>query len=632
MLDIKKISLFTSVLALTLSFSSAFADPDRAGELRLGSNVFSACVGNFLGLGGVNTIYRNAEALPASAGNIFDRILEVMKVRVAYSEAHLNMIPETGSVLIVANHPLGGLDGIAMGKLLKRRRPDVKIVANKILHSFPAFHDNMIFVDPFETDEARRSNGKAVIEMFRWLKAGHALAIFPAGGVSQFSWKENRVRDPDWRPSIIRMIQSTSAVTIPMYFEDRPSSLFLGTKTILHFMNQPNSSLPGSLLPHEILRRKDSTVEVKIGKPIQPKRLMSLFGENQDEAMLAYLRSRVYLLGSTHAPGTPQTRPSSVRIETPAILKPIAPAVPRINLEAEIEALSARFKILEQNALQVLWVPGSEMNLTLYELGRLRELTFRDVNEGTGKELDLDELDRHYDHMFVWDREGKQIVGAYRVGRTDQIVPTQGVHRLYAGTLFKFKPGFFENLGPALELSRLFIVKEFQKKGILQLLWKGLAGYIARNPKVTKLFGMVSISDLYQQESIQVMVEYLKRSSMHSQLATQVEGYTPPDLSVLNQHTVKEILDGIRDLEDLSDVVSQLERDGKPVPELLSHYGMMGAKYISFNKDALFGNVVDGLILVDVLETLRGPRTGGQVLIRRLAGPEGVEAILGGNP
>ena len=271
-----------------------------------------------------------------------------------------------------------------------------------------------------------------------------------------------------------------------------------------------------------------------------------------------------------------------------------------------------------------------EAAFILLELGRLREITFRKVGEGTGESSDLDRFDTTYRHLFVWNREEREIVGAYRLGLTDEILPADGKKGLYTSTLFRFKTEVIRGLDPAIELGRSFVVEKYQRKPLsLGLLWRGIGRFIVRNPRYCTLFGPVSISREYHGLSKNLMVAYLKENNLDPVLASKVKARNPLRSRNFGSLDRKSFRRSVRDIDDVSALISEIEREERGVPVLLRQYLKLNATLLSFNVDPAFNDSLDGLVLVDLR------RTAVKVL-RKYMGAEGVDRFLrhhaGGTP
>ncbi|HPF38630.1 MAG TPA: GNAT family N-acetyltransferase, partial [Phycisphaerae bacterium] len=272
----------------------------------------------------------------------------------------------------------------------------------------------------------------------------------------------------------------------------------------------------------------------------------------------------------------------------------------------DVARLGEAKRLVSSGAFDVYCAEPAEIPHLLREIGRLREVTFRAVGEGSGLPRDLDRYDDDYLHLFVWHREEQKLVGAYRMGRTDQIISERGVKGLYTNSLFRFNERLLREMGPALELGRSFVVKEFQKTySPLLLLWKGIAAYLVSNPRYRSLFGAVSISDDYHSMTKQLLMAFLETHERDAAMATLARPRNPPRRMRSLDIDPKLIALAAPDLKRVDQLVSEIESDGKPMPVLLRQYLKLNGKLLGFNVDPAFGNVLDGLILVQLDRTDR---------------------------
>ncbi len=279
---------------------------------------------------------------------------------------------------------------------------------------------------------------------------------------------------------------------------------------------------------------------------------------------------------------------------------------PAAALAREISSLPESRHLLRSGAFTVCIAPSASLPHTLREVGRLREIAFRAVGEGSGGARDLDRFDEHYQHLIVWNHERQEVVGGYRIGQTDEILPRLGVAGLYTSTLFRYDPRLLADIGPALELGRAFVRPEYQRDySPLLLLWKGIGTFVARNPRYRTLFGTVSISNDYQSLSQQILARFLYATSYRPDLAARVQARNPPPFLRAGRDVPAVAGRVARSIADVGAVVAGIEADGKGVPVLLRQYLKLNARLLGFNVDAAFGGVLDGLMMVDLLDVER---------------------------
>jgi putative hemolysin len=301
---------------------------------------------------------------------------------------------------------------------------------------------------------------------------------------------------------------------------------------------------------------------------------------------------------------------------------PLAPEVPRTLLKAEIEALPAEQHLLEGGHFLVRYARAAQIPWCLQEIGRLREKTFRAAGEGTGRAADIDLFDAYYLHLILWDTQAEAIAGSYRMGLADEIVARYGRRGLYTQSLFRYGNRLLECLNPAIELGRSFVRAEYQRSfSALMLLWRGIGRFVLRSPQYAVLFGPVSISNSYAPLSRQLMVDYLSANNVETGLARHVRPRHPFRGMKSSLWDEVEPAD-LKDIEELSRAVAQIERDNKGVPILLKQYLRLGGRLLGFNTDEQFGDALDGLIMVDLRAS--EPR----LLARYVMGEEGAAAFL----
>ena len=612
------------------------------------------------GLSQIDALYQRVRAIgpmpigPAGVPIFCRRVLADLKVRMRLSIEDKARIPTKGPLIVVANHPFGALDGIVLAAVLSEARPDLKILANYLLSKVPELEPVVTPVDPFAGAGAVGRNLGPMRDALRWLKQGHVLAAFPGGEVGHLKLRnlfqgESAVTDPPWNDAIARLARKAGVPVLPLFFNGSNDALFQAAG-LLH------PRLRTALLPRALLKQRGSTVTLRIGSIIPAARL-ARFEDDGDAT--GYLRRRTFLLRygapkpsiSTNQPtavapaAASATREASTaqasigqverttsrrsplarlaeraarmlrtgRGPSAAKFEPVIDPVDPSLMEAEIAALPHDAMLLEHDEMLVVHAKAAEIRHTLREVGRLREITFRQVGEGTGKSLDLDTFDYDYRHLLIWNRAARQIVGAYRLGQTDLLLPAKGRQGLYTSSLFNYKAELLERLNPALEMGRSFVRPEYQKSyAPLLLLWKGIGHFLVRHPQYRYLFGPVSISNSYQTVSRQLMVKFLQ---MHhampegQSLAEPKNPFKPGRAGRLERGLGLGrgdpacIRQALSDDDEVSSLIADVEPDQKGLPVLIRQYLKLGAKFVAFNVDRDFGDCLDGLIVVDLLGT-----------------------------
>jgi putative hemolysin len=542
----------------------------------------------FLPIEAVRDLYRRVRQSPAGFG--MENLLDEMQVDLKIDAADMARVPASGAVVVVANHPFGMLDGAILAVLLRRVRPDVKVMTNFLLRDVPELAEHCIFVNPFQGNEALEFNRRALREALAWLRQDGMLAVFPAGEVSHWQFAQGEVADPLWNDTAARLIRHTGASALPVYFCGHNSVGF-------QVLGMIHPRLRTAFLLQEFLQQKGRTVEVRVGSEI-PSASISVVAD--DREAIDYLRWRTYLLARrTHSQ---KSWPTLAHDKIAArVRQPVAPAESAELLAAELHELPTNRCMAENGDLAVYLAKAEEIPQTLRELGRVRELTFRGAGEGSGKARDLDSFDGYYWHLLLWNHCRQELVGAYRAGNTAEIVAEHGVNGLYTSTLFRYDPRLFQKIGPALELGRSFVRPEYQRQyAPLFLLWKAIGRLLTTHIPAPVLFGAVSISNDYSKASREMIYRFFEARIKTDELAGMIEARRPFRPGRLRPWDCRAMLHALRGLDDLSQPINDVEADGKGLPVLLRQYVRIGGKLVGFNVDRKFSNVLDGLILVDL--------------------------------
>jgi putative hemolysin len=535
--------------------------------------------------------------------DILERLLREMRIEVRIAPEDLERVPQTGAALVVANHPFGILDGAVMGALMTRIRKDVKILTNYLLAAIEEMAPLCIYLDPFERASAHRVNVSGLRQAVSHLRSGGLLVMFPAGEVSHWQFRHGEVTDPEWSAAVARLVRWTGAPAVPALFAGRNSISFQALGVV-------HRKLRTIQLSREFLNKAGKQIELRIGTPVPAEKISRI---DNDQLAASYLRWRTYLLRRREPPLQPHGAPLD-RMHT------ILPPQDRDAVISEIEGLGPENELEENREFQVFVADAGRIPGTMIEIGRQRELAFRHAGEGTGKEIDLDRFDGHYKHLILWHKKDAQVAGGYRFANTDEVLSTHGLQGLYTTTLFWIDPALFEHTGPALELGRSFIGREYQKQfAPLLMLWKGIARYLSRHPQTAVLFGPVSISSTYNRTSRELLFQFFQsqRASLLAQWIRPKHPFRSRPVSDWELRALRYVLD----LEEVSSSIAEIERDGKGLPVLLRQYLKLGGELLGFNVDKNFSDVLDGLILVDLRKT-------DEARLQAYMGADGAAAFL----
>ncbi|MFH0288510.1 lysophospholipid acyltransferase family protein [Vibrio owensii] len=506
--------------------------------------------------------------------------LDILGIDYRIAHGSLDSVPKQGATVIVANHPLGCVEGVILAELLLMVREDIQILANQYLKTVPELDQLFIGVDVFEGKNAVKSNMKALRAANKHLANGGLLLVFPAGEVSQLvDAKQQRLEDKAWSRSVSSLIRKNKATTVPAFIRGQNSKRF-------YMAGKIHPLLRTLMLGRELLNKQAQTIDLSFGQAIKFKELHTL----SDDQVVNYLRLNTYLLNRE----TQSVKPSS----SSERLSPIAAGLPVGELLEELNNLPKESKLLTSGEFDVYCTESQNIPSLLHEIGRLRELNFRQVGEGTGLAIDIDHFDHDYLHLFVWDRENQCLVGAYRLGLVDQLIEKHGVAGLYSRTLFNYDQRFIDQMGKSIEMGRSVIAQQYQKSmSALLLLWKGIATFVHQNPDYTHLFGPVSISNDYSDTARQLLAQSMTLHHYDSNCAEYVTPSNPLPEHHSDWNT--SMLTALGDLQLLSRVIARID-EGKGVPVLLRQYLSLNGKLVCFNVDPAFNNALDGLITVDL--------------------------------
>jgi len=542
----------------------------------------------------LNNIYNKHKHLKDT--EFLNALLNEFQIRFEIPEEDLKRLPKKGGYITISNHPLGGIDGILLLKLLLEQRPDYKIIANFLLHRIEPLAPYVMPVNPFEDHKDAKNSLSGFMQSIRHLKEGRPLGIFPAGEVS--TYKDGKlIVDKPWEPAAMKLIQKAEVPIVPIYFHAKNSRLF-------YRLSKISDTFRTAKLPSELLTQKKRIIKVRIGKPIP----FAAQKEYEDlQGFTDFLRKKTYMLSNPYLKERLLTKvPTTLKIPKPP--KKIITPIQNELMQAEIKMMREKdCRLLQSKNYEVFLAPANLIPNILQEIGRLREITFREIGEGTNKSIDLDKFDSYYHHMFLWDDTAKKIAGAYRMGLGNKIFEKYGIDGFYLHDLFRFEPELYKMMSESIEMGRAFIIKEYQQKPMpLFLLWRGIVHTTLRYPEHKYLIGGVSISNQFSNFSKSLMIEFMKSNYYDPYVAQYI--VPKKEFKVKLKDADKDFIfdETEADLNKFDKLIDEVEPGSLRLPVLIKKYIKQNAKVVAFNVDPLFNNSVDGLMYIRIADLPEG--------------------------
>jgi putative hemolysin len=521
-------------------------------------------------------------------------ILDEFQINFDIPEEDFKRLPKDGAYITISNHPLGGIDGILLLKLMLEREPNFKIIANFLLHRIDPMKPYIMPVNPFETHKDAKSSVVGIKETLRHLSDGKPLGMFPAGEVS--TYKDGKLMvDKAWEEGAIKVIRKAQVPVVPIYFHAKNSRLF-------YILSKLNPTLRTAKLPSELLTQKDRIIKVRIGKPI------TVAEQNEHSTLEDYsefLRKKTYMLANSFDKDNNFLSDlNHLQLKIPRSPKQIATPANQEKMLAEIESLRhSDSRLTHSKNYEVFFTEAHKIPNILHEIGRLREVTFREIGEGTNNSIDLDKYDQYYHHLFLWDEEAQKIAGAYRMGLGSEIFTKYGIDGFYLQELFRFEPELFDMMSKSIEMGRAFITKDYQLKPMpLFLLWKGIVHTTLRHPEHKFLIGGVSISNQFTDFSKSLMIEFMKSHYYDPYIAQYI--HPKKEFRVKLKDADKDFIfdEAEADLVKFDKIIDEIEPGTLRLPVLIKKYIKQNARVVAFNVDPLFNNAIDGLMYIRIAD------------------------------
>ncbi|MEO0949828.1 MAG: GNAT family N-acyltransferase [Pseudomonadota bacterium] len=521
-----------------------------------------------LGIHLLDRFYQQHELVGLPAQRFAEESLNALGVEIQGAEVLAERLPERGPVIIVANHPHGGIEGLVLTKVLVALRPDTKILANVALKVFDELKSHFLFVNPLNARDP--ANRRGLRESLRHLQDGGVLVIFPAGRTSFYQPDLGTIADSAWSRSVASLARKSDAKVLPIRFTGRNSKLFYRLGAIWYRFRL-------LMLARELMKMRDRRIEIAVGAAADASRLQRYDDETLTDMFRVLCASLPARQTSANDAGAEQ--------------QPLAASRPAEAIAAEIAALPHAQRAVTAHGMVVGFAARADIPELVQQIARDRERTFRLLDEGSGAPLDTDHFDDRYHHIFCWHEQDQALVGAYRVCLGQPVgagAPT------YLHAMFEFDDAFFPNSGRALELGRSFITPEYQRsRHALDLLWRGIGSYLVAHPEISMLYGTVSLSRQYDDVSTQMICDTLIGPDSRARPRHALPASLPPEW-----HRFLETRDV--DMALLNALIVAREHDGKGIPVLLRHYAGLGARFHAVGVDRQFADTPGLLLSVDL--------------------------------
>ena len=500
-----------------------------------------------------------------------EAVLDYFKFDFSYSSKDIENIPSSGRVVIISNHPLGALDALCLLKLVSSVRKDVRIVANDFLAGIDSLNSLFIKIDNYKTKQSKEN----IKKIYTALNNEEAVIIFPAGEVSRVS--PTGIKDGKWQKGFLKFAKKSHSPILPILVDAKNSKTFY-TVSIL------NKTFSTILLSDEMFKQRDKNVTIKVGKLIANEHIL----DSTSDKLSIVDQYKKHLYGLKKG--------KKQYFET---INTIAREENRQSLKKELKSS----QLIGQTAdgKKIYLYDYVDNSAVMNEIGRLREISFRKVNEGVNKKRDLDQYDQYYKHIVLWDDEDLEIVGAYRIGEGKSINAQYGKYGFYSNTLFRFKKPFVKYLDNSIELGRSFVQPKYWGTRALDYLWYGIGAYLKHNPEVKYMFGPVSLSGNYPQYAKELIVDFYSNyfGSTDKLVEAQLEfEFETSDIALDNPFSYKEYKDDFKLLK------SKLKSMDLTIPTLYKQYSELcedgGIKFYDFNIDPDFSNCIDSFIVVEI--------------------------------
>ncbi len=503
-----------------------------------------------------------------------DEVLDYFNFNFLVSDKEIANIPSSGRVVIIANHPLGSLDAMALIKLVSNTRKDIKVIANDFLEVITPIKKLLININNFKS----RQKKEAIAKVYAALDEEKVLIIFPSGEVSRAT--ATGIKDRVWHKGFLQFAKKGNAPILPVFIGGKNSKTFYSVSTL-------NKKLATLLLSNEMFKQKNNSIKITVGELIPNENILPK-GIQKDKLIKLY-KKHLYSLKHNKSYFVTQ--------------KAIAHPEDRRDIKKELKSSQLLGNTKDGKKIY-LYTHDNSSSIVINEIGRLRELSFRKVGEGTNKKRDIDKYDRYYKHIILWDEEELEIVGAYRIAECAQIVQKLGVDALYTTTLFDYNEVFLSYLEDSIELGRSFVQPKYWGSRALDYLWYGIGAYLKNNPHIRYMYGAVSLSESYPQVAKDMILYFYNENFKCTQnlVSAKIPYNFKTDETLVKN--LKREFNNKEYKENFKTLKKALANINTTVPTLYKQYADLceenGVKFCAYNRDQDFSNCIDSFIIVDI--------------------------------
>ena len=548
--------------------------PSR-GLLRLILQITGPLIDRILGFRKLEKFYKQHQMQGLEKEDFVKKIISGLNVSCKIDTNFLYSIPKKGSIIIVSNHPYGGIEGIILADILSGIRKDVKFMSNSGLSLIKEMADFFLFTNPLKTHNYK--NISSIRACQEHLGNGGLLVLFPAGKVAHYRKDKKRITDGDWNRITAKLSKNMNISIMPIFISGSNSKLF-------HFLGKIYYRFRLLMLPRELMKMKNKTFSIHSGKILNSNQL-----KGNSREITEFLRMGTYL----NDPEFIYNRRSENKSNK---LPDIISQTPFKLIKEELENLPEKQHLLDFKNYSVYYGYFNQLKNTTREITRLRELTFREMQEGSGKECDTDRFDKTYTHLFIVNNKEQEIIGAYRMGQIDRLLERGDIKDIYLSKMFNFKGEFFEKMKLGVEMGRSFLIPKEQKSlyGFF-LLWRGIGEFMVRNPRYRYLYGTVSLSNIYDPRSIALMHRILVGEKNMVEPVEDIDIKIHPEV----EEYIRKKNPTVR---ELNSIIKFIEPDGKGIPVLVKQYAKLGAEFVSIGSDIEFRRTPGMLLIINTGE------------------------------